>query len=241
MELQDSKNTCESDNENNNKRINEIKEIQSQSESSKILIDETASKIDNINLKENDKKNNNNIIIENLISKEESEVNEKLSLINIDIEKEKNNEINKKEKEKNKNRIYIENDKDIEDDEEEEELEYMKEDNYLFKFNKEYTNNDNDLHSKRITVKDNNEVYLMTQDENIDNNENVINVENKNDEDEINEKEEEEEEEEDEKDLFPFQIVGDGKKKGSIFGIYKKNKRNKKYKNNKKTKTGQRI
>ena len=35
--------------------------------------------------------------------------------------------------------------------------------------------------------------------------------------------EEEEEEEEDEKDLFPFKIVGDGKKKGSIFGSYKNN------------------
>ena len=222
MELQDGKNTFESNQQNNNNGTNEIIEIQSQSETPKILIDKNISKIDNNNLKE--KNENNNIIGDNLIEKEESEVNEKLSLINIDIEKEKNNEINKKEKEKekNKNRIYIEKDEDTEDDEEEE-LEYMKEDNYLFKFNKEYTNNDNDLHSKRITVKDNNEVYLMTQDENnIDNNENEITMEYKNDQNEINDKEEEEEEE-DEKDLFPFKIVGDGKKKGSIFGSYKNN------------------
>jgi hypothetical protein len=125
-------------------------------------------------------------------------------LINIDIEKEKNNEIYKEEKEKNENKINIEKDQDIEDDEEEDELEYMKEDDYLFKFNKEYTNNDNDLHSRRITVKDNNEIYLMTQDDNIDNNEKDVLGEYKKEENEITEKEEDEEEE---KDLFPFKIV----------------------------------
>ena len=59
----------------------------------------------------------------------------------------------------------------------------------------------------------------MTQDDNIDNNEKDVLGEYKKEENEITEKEEDEEE----KDLFPFKIVGDGKKKGKIFGKYKSN------------------
>ena len=235
MEFHDELDNVKNSFQNNNNETNEIVEITSKSETPKILIDESISQNNNIILIENNENNNNNKVEENKNAQEENEKkvnislinidiekekNENVSLINIDIEKEKNNEIYKEEKEKNENKINIEKDQDIEDDEEEDELEYMKEDNYLFKFNKEYTNNDNDLHSRRITVKDNNEIYLMTQDDNIDNNEKDVLGEYKKEENEITEKEEDEEEE---KDLFPFKIVGDGKKKGKIFGKYKSN------------------
>ena len=139
---------------------------------------------------------------------ENNEINENISLINIDQETEKNNQKNKIEKEKEKE---SENMNKIEDEDEEEEN--LKIEDYLFKegnpkYNKEYTDNDDDLHSRRLTARDNNDDYLQTNDE-TKNNDVLGNY--KNDEDEN--------EEEDEK-LFPFKIVGDGKKKGDTIGKY---------------------
>ena len=109
------------------------------------------------------------------------------------------------------NKINIE--KDTEDEDIDDNL---KIDDYLFKenpkYNKEYTDNDDDLHSRRLTVRDNNDDYLVAKDDT--KNDDVLGN-YKNDEDEN----ENEINEEDEK-LFPFKIVGDGKKKGETLGKY---------------------
>ena len=151
-----------------------------------------------------------NIIEENNIGANNhynpNEINENFSLINIEMEKEKNDKI----QEENKNKINIENGQENEEEEEEEDQENKNIEKYLYKCNKEYTDDENDLHSRRITVKNNNDDYLMAQDEK---NENEKDGEYKNDENGNNEKEEEE-------DLFPFKIIGDGKKKGETLGKY---------------------
>ena len=148
-------------------------------------------------IKLNDKVNN--ILLDDNTNKEDAQLNENISLLNIDFEKEKNN----KEQEENINKINIEK----EDENEEEEEDQDNSD--LFKCNKEYTDNDDDLHSRRITVKNNNDDYLIQQDEN----EKDVLGEYKNDDEEENEEEEEE-------NLFPFKIVGNGKKKGDTLGKY---------------------
>ena len=148
-------------------------------------------------IKLNDKVNN--ILLDDNTNKEDAQLNENISLLNIDFEKKKNN----KEQEENINKINIEK----EDENEEEEEDQDNSD--LFKCNKEYTDNDDDLHSRRITVKNNNDDYLIQQDEN----EKDVLGEYKNDDDEENEEEEEE-------NLFPFKIVGNGKKKGDTLGKY---------------------
>ena len=161
-------------------------------EISQININEESSKYNKINI---NKESENN--------RESNEINENISLINIDQEKEKNNLKNKGDLE-NMNKINIE--KDTEDEDIDDNL---KIDDYLFKenpkYNKEYTDNDDDLHSRRLTVRDNNDDYLVAKDDT--KNDDVLGN-YKNDEDEN----ENEINEEDEK-LFPFKIVGDGKKK----------------------------
>jgi serine/threonine protein kinase len=166
-------------------------------EISQININEESSKYNKINI---NKESENN--------RESNEIIENISLINIDQEKEKNNLKNKEELE-NMNKINIE--KDTEDEDIDDNL---KIDDYLFKenpkYNKEYTDNDDDLHSRRLTVRDNNDDYLVAKDDT--KNDDVLgNYKNDEDENEINE--------EDEK-LFPFKIVGDGKKKGETLGKY---------------------
>ena len=168
-------------------------------EISQININEESSKYNKINI---NKESENN--------RESNEIIENISLINIDQEKEKNNLKNKEELE-NMNKINIE--KDTEDEDIDDNL---KIDDYLFKenpkYNKEYTDNDDDLHSRRLTVRDNNDDYLVAKDDT--KNDDVLGN-YKNDEDEN----ENEINEEDEK-LFPFKIVGDGKKKGETLGKY---------------------
>ena len=161
-----------------------------------INIDKEISKFNKLNL---NKESNNN--------QEYNELNENISLINIDQEKEKNDKERKKESE-NMNKINMEKedeDEDIEDN--------LKIEDYLFKdnpkYNKEYTDNDDDLHSRRLTARDNNDDYLMANDD-TKNDDILGNYKNDEDDNEINE---------DEK-LFPFKIVGDGKKKGETLGKY---------------------
>ena len=195
MEYGSEENNIESNNLNNHNEVNEIVENKHNFEDPKILLNEDTLKINKMNLGDNDEKNN--IFTSDKNNQEYNDINENISLINIDMEKEKNNQI----QEENKNKINIE--KDQENEEEEEDQENTNIDGYLYKCNKEYTDNDNDLHSRRITVKNNNDDYLMAQDENNPNQKDVLG-DYKNDE---NEKDEEEEE------LFPFKIIGDGKKK----------------------------
>ena len=194
MESEEEKNSPEVS--NNNKNSIKIKHIK---ESDQKIIDEEISKINNINLnKESNINQNKNIKID----QEDNIFDEN---IRIDIEKEKNNQIfvNQQEQIKDNNEIKIEQ----ENEDEEEDQENNELNNYLFKCNKEYTDDDKDLQSRRITAR-NNDDYLMKPDENTENEKDDLG-ENK-----IDSEEEKEE-------LFPFKIVGDGQKKGETFGLYK--------------------
>ena len=182
----------------------------------------------NINIINNIKEDNTNneIIInshikkENEIKEEYDESSENLSLINIDKEKEKNKKNNK---DQNNNKEEIEEELEKEEEniniinignyEEEEKQENLNINDYLFtenednlKYIKEYTDKDDDLHSKRLTARDNNNDYLIKEKEKDEekNNEIDIDVEQGDDED----------------DLIPFKIVGDTKKKGDFLGAY---------------------
>ena len=78
------------------------------------------------------------------------------------------------------------------------------------KSNKEYSDKDDDITSRRLTSRNDNDKYLLIKEDNNNNknqyiNENIIS----NDEDE--EKEEE---------LFPFKVIGDIKKKSEYLGKY---------------------
>ena len=203
MEYENEKNNIEYNNQKKHNEVNEIVENNHKSEDPQILLNEDTLKINKINLE--DKNEKDNIISIDKNNQNYNEINENISLINIDMEKEKNNQI----QQENKNKINIEKEQENEE-EEEEDQENSNIDGYLYKCNKEYTDNDNDLHSKRITVKNNNDDYLMAQDENNKNQKDILG-DYKNDE---NEKDEEEEE------LFPFKIIGDGKKKGETLGKY---------------------
>ena len=163
-------------------KIKHIKELAQK------IMDEEISKMNNLNL---NKESNINQNKNNKINQEDNIFEEN---IKINIEKEKN---------ENNDKIKIEK----ENEEEEDDPENNELNNYLFKCNKEYTDDDKDLQSRRITARNNDE-YLMKQDENKEDEKETLG-ENKND---IEEKEEE---------LFPFKIVGDGQKKGETFGLYK--------------------
>ena len=180
----------------------ETEEQQSDDEPNKIEVNKIQSDINNLNLNEGTQNTN-----KMNLGKEQEEENDDMGTININFEKEKNNETQKAEKE-NKNEIKLENEEENEEDEDEDQDD-NKVNYYLFKYHKEYTDNENDLHSRRITVKDNNEDYLQVQEEKPEEEKDVLG-EYKNDEND--EKEEEE--------LFPFKIVGDGKKKGETIGKY---------------------
>ena len=209
MESGDEENKIESDDENKNK-INERVENGQEGKIEQLNLNEEISQINKINL--NDKEEDDNMNVEEKTNYFEDMANESqdISLINIEAEKEKNNALRQKEKEekKNKNKINIIKD---DEDEEEEDPDENDLDSYMYKCNKEYSDKDDDLHSRRITTKDNNDDYLMNQEEN--GNEKDVLGEYKNDE-EGNDEEEEEEK------LFPFKIVGDGTKKGGPFGKY---------------------
>ena len=85
--------------------------------------------------------------------------------------------------------------------------EYLEKDN--LKSNKEYTEDENDLRSCRLTARNNNNKYLLIKEEEKNN---LFDKSNSDDDDEVEEKEDEK--------LFPFRIVGDAKKKSELLGKY---------------------
>ena len=233
QEKQESKST-ENKIENNNDEKNEIIINEIQEEYPQIKLDEETSKINKINIEENsnndnkeknnidDNENNIEIKLNNQNSKDFDEIDENISLINIDIEKEKNEKINKekkivekveKELEEDMNKKELEEHQEIED----QNPENLNVDDYLFnendidsdnlKCNKEYTDNDEDLHSRRLTARNNNDDYLM-KDQEKDEGKNKNVLEEYKVEDDDNDQNEEE-------DNFPFKIVGDTRKKSN--------------------------
>ena len=167
-----------------------------------------------LNIEDNqDNYNKNNI--NNVIS-------ENLNIINI---KEKTNSIIIKEEEINKININLEESKNEPHEEnlnkinflsntDETKMESFKVNEFTeqqnLKSNKEYSDKDDDITSRRLTSRNDNDKYLLIKEDNNNNknqyfNENIIS----NDEDE--EKEEE---------LFPFKVIGDIKKKSEYLGKY---------------------
>ena len=215
IEKQEQNNDDDNNKENKEKEINEIIENKISEEPLKINLEEEISQINNINLnqKEENKDNNINININLNIDNQrnESEMTDDMSLINIDLEKEKKekNKINQIEEQNIDNDINGEKEENINKINIEENNEEEKVDDYLFndnnKYNKEYTDDDNDLHSRRLTAR-NNEEYLLKAD---DKNDLLGNYKN-----------DEAEEQSEDDNLFPFKTVGDTLKKSSILGQY---------------------
>ena len=222
--------------DNNNKEINEIINLKKEEDNPQIKINEDLLALNNINIEKNENENvmdnnklNNNIENQNI--KEYDELAEEFSLINIDIEKEKNEKIKRIEKNKEKiekeieeeeeniNKINIENEQEDNNENDEQNPEDLKVDDYLFneneinhfKYNKEYTDNDEDLHSRRLTAR-NNDDYLMVEKEN----------DNDKDKDTLGDYKPNEDEDDlnDEEDLFPFRMVGDARKKSNTLGVF---------------------
>ena len=224
---------------NENHETNEIIELKKQDEKNEIKINEDLSNSNNIIIENNE----NNIIIEDNkinINQEDQKQNENedlddnLSLINIDVEKEKNeiNTIQQKMKEKledelekNMNKINIEEEpqepqepQEKKDNIEDQNPENLNVDDYLFnedesenyKYNKEYIDDDEDLHSKRLTARNNNEEYLMLEKDN----------DEENNKDVLGEYKQEDDNDDEEEELFPFRMVGDAKKKSNLLGEY---------------------
>ena len=227
--------TNQINNEENNIEKNEIIEIKKEKEEPQIKIKEENIEINtniNININQNNKgKNNIQINTNNKNNTEDDLISENISMINIDFEKEKNekNKIENKneqkeeeeELEENMNQINIEDQKE-EMENQDQKPEELNIDNYLFneddnpdnlKYNKEYTDNDEDLHSRRLTARNNDDYLINTNEKDEDKNKDVSEenkLENLDDEEEQNEEE----------NLFPFRIVGDTTKKGGILGHY---------------------
>ena len=222
--------------DNNNKEINEIINLKKEEDNPQIKINEDLLALNNINIEKNENENvmdnnklNNNIENQNI--KEYDELAEEFSLINIDIEKEKNEKIKRIEKNKEKiekeieeeeeniNKINIEDEQKDNNENDEQNPEDLKVDDYLFneneinhfKYNKEYTDNDEDLHSRRLTAR-NNDDYLMVEKEN----------DNDKDKDTLGDYKPNEDEDDlnDEEDLFPFRMVGDARKKSNTLGVF---------------------
>ena len=222
--------------DNNNKEINEIINLKKEEDNPQIKINEDLLALNNINIEKNENENvmdnnklNNNIENQNI--KEYDELAEEFSLINIDIEKEKNEKIKRIEKNKEKidkeieeeeeniNKINIEDEQEDNNENDEQNPEDLKVDDYLFneneinhfKYNKEYTDNDEDLHSRRLTAR-NNDDYLMVEKEN----------DNDKDKDTLGDYKPNEDEDDlnDEEDLFPFRMVGDARKKSNTLGVF---------------------
>ena len=222
--------------DNNNKEINEIINLKKEEDNPQIKINEDLLALNNINIEKNENENvmdnnklNNNIENQNI--KEYDELAEEFSLINIDIEKEKNEKIKRIEKNKEKiekeieeeeeniNKINIKDEQEDNNENDEQNPEDLKVDDYLFneneinhfKYNKEYTDNDEDLHSRRLTAR-NNDDYLMVEKEN----------DNDKDKDTLGDYKPNEDEDDlnDEEDLFPFRMVGDARKKSNTLGVF---------------------
>ena len=154
-----------------------------------------------IETKENNK--NNNEIIENYMNEIESD---NINNNNNIIELEKNHIENEPEN-MNKINIISNNEEKNTEIESTKINEYLEEDN--IKNNKEYTEDENDLRSCRITARNNNNKYLLIKEEE-NKSSNII---------ETSISDDEEEEKEEEK-LFPFRIIGDVKKKSNHIGKY---------------------
>ena len=225
-------------NEENNIEKNEIIEIKKEKEEPQIKIKEENIEINtniNININQNNKeKNNIQINTNNKNNTEDDLISENISMINIDFEKEKNekNKIENKNEQKEEEEELEENMNQINIEDQKEEIEEMENqdqkpeelniDNYLFneddnpdnlKYNKEYTDNDEDLHSRRLTARNNDDYLINTNEKDEDKNKDASEenkLENLDDEEEQNEEE----------NLFPFRIVGDTTKKGGILGHY---------------------
>ena len=230
--------TNQINNEENNIEKNEIIEIKKEKEEPQIKIKEENIEINtniNININQNNKeKNNIQINTNNKNNTEDDLISENISMINIDFEKEKNekNKIENKNEQKEEEEELEENMNQINIEDQKEEIEEMENqdqkpeelniDNYLFneddnpdnlKYNKEYTDNDEDLHSRRLTARNNDDYLINTNEKDEDKNKDAS-EENK------LENLEDEEEQNEEENLFPFRIVGDTTKKGGILGHY---------------------
>ena len=230
--------TNQINNEENNIEKNEIIEIKKEKEEPQIKIKEENIEINtniNININQNNKeKNNIQINTNNKNNTEDDLISENISMINIDFEKEKieKNKIENKNEQKEEEEELEENMNQINIEDQKEEIEEMENqdqkpeelniDNYLFneddnpdnlKYNKEYTDNDEDLHSRRLTARNNDDYLINTNEKDEDKNKDASEenkLENLDDEEEQNEEE----------NLFPFRIVGDTTKKGGILGHY---------------------
>ena len=231
-------NNIEESNSNNNENDiiekNEIIEIKTEDKEPQIIINEEKSENNNnIILNQNnpeEKDINIQINIDNKNNNEEDLEGETISMINIDFEKEKieKNKTEKKNEQKeeedleeNINKINIEEQKD-EIEIEEQKPQELNVDNYLFnddnidnlKYNKEYTDNEDDLHSKRLTARNNDDYLINGEEKDEDKNKDVL-EENK-----LENVEDDDEEENEHEKLFPFKIVGDTTKKSGILGNY---------------------
>ena len=164
---------------------------------------------------EDNQDNFNKININNIISENLNSINIKDKTNPIIIENEDINKINIV-LEKSKNEPYEENLNKINflSNTDETKMESFKINGYIgqqnLKSNKEYSDKDDDITSRRLTIRNDNDKYLLIKEGNNNNNnqkinENII----------FNDEDEEREEE-----LFPFRIIGDIKKKSGYFGKY---------------------
>ena len=165
-------------------------------------------KLENDNEDENENENEINENLNNIETNNEKEnfiIIEKSNDIKIDLEKSKTEKIENNEENMNKINL-ISNTEDLKNTE----LESLKINEYVgqenLKSNKEYNDNEDDITSRRLTARDNNDKYLLTQEENQDNI-NLIDTRTFD-----NEKEKE--------NLFPFRLIGDVKKKSKLLGKY---------------------
>ena len=157
---------------------------------------------------ENENENEINENLNNIETNDEKEnviILEKPNNINIDLEKSKTEKSENNEENMDKINL-ISNTEDLNNTE----LESLKLNEYLgqenLKSNKEYNDNEDDLTSKRLTARDNNDKYLLIQEDN-QNNINIIDTNTFNN-------------EEEKENLFPFRLIGDVKKKSKLLGKY---------------------
>ena len=157
---------------------------------------------------ENENENEMNENLNNIETNDEKEnviILEKPNNINIDLEKSKTGKAENNEENMDKINL-ISNTEDLNNTE----LESLKLNEYLgqenLKSNKEYNDNEDDLTSKRLTARDNNDKYLLIQEDN-QNNINIIDTSTFNN-------------EEEKENLFPFRLIGDVKKKSKLLGKY---------------------
>ncbi len=170
---------------------------------------QNSQKVTNMETSRQLKFENENEINENINNmkkeKEDTVIIGESNKINIDLEQNKTEK--NEENIQNMNHInFISNT----EDENIEDLDNIKINEHIeqeqLKCNKEYSDNDNDIISKRFTARNNNNKYLLIKEEDKKN-------QNMNERSNPEDKKEEEE-------YFPFRIVGDAKKKSEKLGMY---------------------